>query len=220
MKKLYISVAVAFLSGLVAGAAGTWLYANKKAQEDFDAKLDSVKKQYKRHYIYKESDSSEPKKDDEQAEQEKVQETESYATIASNYSTPIDYTSYAQVDEPVTEGSAPEEEVPDILNDDPTKPRVISEDDYYYEEEMTKLEICLFETEDGDPVLTDEIFDPLDEPYKVITKEDLAGFIAQDETDEIFTVCDSRQCMYSISKQGVSWEDFLRTHPVILDTRY
>lgn len=220
MKKLYISVAVAFLSGVLAGAAGTWLYANKKAQEDFDAKLDSVKKQYKRHYIYKESDSSEEPKVEEQTEQEKVQEVESYTTIASNYSDPIDYTSYTQVDEPVMEGAAPEEEVPDILNDDPTKPRVISEDDYYYEEEMTKLEICLFETEDGDPVLTDEIFDPLDEPYKVITKEDLVGFIAQDETDEIFTVCDSRQCMYSISKQGVSWEDFLRTHPVILDTRY
>lgn len=220
MKKLYISVAIAFLSGVIAGAAGTWVYANKKAQDDFDSKLDSVRKQYKRHYIYKENDSSEPEKDDEQAKQEKIQEVESYTTIASNYSTPIDYTSYTQADEPVTEEDAPEEEVPDILNDDPTKPRVISEDDYYYEEEMTKLEICLFETEDGDPVLTDEIFDPLDEPYKVITKEDLAGFIAQDETDEIFTVCDSRQCMYSISKQGVSWEDFLRTHPVILDTRY
>ena len=220
MKKLYISVAVAFLSGVLAGAAGTWVYANKKAQEDFDSKLDSVKKQYKRHYIYKESYSPKETTVEEQAEQEKVQEVESYTTIASNYSDPIDYTSYTQVDEPVMEGAAPEEEVPDILSDDPTKPRVISEDDYYYEEEMTKLEICLFETEDGDPVLTDEIFDPLDEPYKVITKEDLVGFITQDETDEIFTVCDSRQCMYSISKQGVSWEDFLRTHPVILDTRY
>lgn len=217
MRKLYISVALAFVAGLAAGAAGTWTFANKKAREDFDAKLDSVRKKYKELGSATEnvSDISEETPD------EKADSEESYVEIAKNYSDPVDYTSYTQVESeemvPAEEDTTKEES--DILHNDPTRPRVISEDDYYYEEEMTKLEICLFET-DGDPILTDDAWDPLDEPYKVITKEDLDAFVKQDEEDEIYTLCEARNCMYSISKQGLTWEEFLRANPIIIETRY
>lgn len=217
MRKLYISVALAFVAGLAAGAAGTWTFANKKAREDFDAKLDSVRKKYKELGSVTEnvSDISEETPD------EKADSEETYVEIAKNYSDPVDYTSYTQVESeemvPTEEDTTKEES--DILHNDPTRPRVISEDDYYYEEEMTKLEICLFET-DGDPILTDDAWDPLDEPYKVITKEDLDAFVKQDEEDEIYTLCEARNCMYSISKQGLTWEEFLKANPIIIETRY
>lgn len=217
MRKLYISVALAFVAGLAAGAAGTWTFANKKAREDFDAKLDSVRKKYKELGSVTENvlDISEETPD------EKADSEESYVEIAKNYSDPVDYTSYTQVESeemvPTEEDTTKEES--DILHNDPTRPRVISEDDYYYEEEMTKLEICLFET-DGDPILTDDAWDPLDEPYKVITKEDLDAFVKQDEEDEIYTLCEARNCMYSISKQGLTWEEFLKANPIIIETRY
>lgn len=217
MRKLYISVALAFVAGLAAGAAGTWTFANKKAREDFDAKLDSVRKKYKELGSVTENvlDISEETPD------EKDDSEESYVEIAKNYSDPVDYTSYTQVESeemvPTEEDTTKEES--DILHNDPTRPRVISEDDYYYEEEMTKLEICLFET-DGDPILTDDAWDPLDEPYKVITKEDLDAFVKQDEEDEIYTLCEARNCMYSISKQGLTWEEFLKANPIIIETRY
>lgn len=217
MRKLYISVALAFVAGLAAGAAGTWTFANKKAREDFDAKLDSVRKKYKELGSVTENvlDISEETPD------EKANSEETYVEIAKNYSDPVDYTSYTQVESEemaLTEEDTTKEES-DILHNDPTRPRVISEDDYYYEEEMTKLEICLFET-DGDPILTDDAWDPLDEPYKVITKEDLDAFVEQDEEDEIYTLCEARNCMYSISKQGLTWEEFLKANPIIIETRY
>lgn len=217
MRKLYISVALAFVVGVAAGAAGTWTFANKKAREDFDAKLDSVRKKYKERCNATETvpDISEETPD------ENVDSEESYVEIAKSYSDPVDYTSYTQADSEeiaLTEEDTTKEES-DILHNDPTRPRVISEDDYYYEEEMTKLEICLFETE-GDPILTDDAWDPLDEPYKVITKEDLDSFVNQDEEDEIYTLCEARNCMYSISKQGLTWEEFLKANPIIIETRY
>lgn len=226
MNKLYISVAVAFISGIAAGAAGAWAYAHKKAQEDFDAKLDSVRKEYKRYYIEKSEEPENSKEDDSvnaPAETEEV--VENYVSIASTYSNPIDYTSYTPVaSTPPKSDSDAEKEMADILKeDDPTRPRIIPEDEYYYyseDETTTKLDIWLFKSEDGDLVLTDETFDPLDEPYKVITKEDLEEFSSQEEMDETYTVCESRDCVYSICKQQMSWEEFLRTHPVILDTRY
>ena len=217
MRKLYISVALAFVAGVAAGAAGTWTFANKKAREDFDAKLDSVRKKYKER-----CNSTENVPDiSEETSDENVDSEETYVEIAKSYSDPVDYTSYTQADSEevaLTEEDTTKEES-DILHNDPTRPRVISEDDYYYEEEMTKLEICLFETE-GDPILTDDAWDPLDEPYKVITKEDLDSFVKQDEEDEIYTLCEARNCMYSISKQGLTWEEFLKANPIIIETRY
>ena len=229
MKKLYICAAIAFVSGVAAGVTGAWAYVNKKAQEDFDAKLDSVRKEYKRYYTEKTDapDESIPEETSDQTQEvvEKTEDVNSYQDIASSYSNPIDYTSYTPS---VVESSAdPEEEAKeasDILPkpNDPTRPSVITEDDYFYysEGEMTQLDIWFFKTEDGDVVLTDDTFDPLDEPYKVITKEDLDAFASQEDTDEIYTICTSRDCVYSICKQAMSWEEFLSTHPVILDTRY
>lgn len=217
MRKLYISVALAFIAGVAAGAAGTWTFANKKAREDFDVKLESVRKKYKER-----CNATEDAVDiSEEIPDENDNSEETYVEIAKNYSDPVDYTSYTQVESEeiaLPEDNAAKEES-DILHNDPTRPRVISEDDYYYEEEMTKLEICLFET-DGDPILTDDAWDPLDEPYKVITKEDLDAFVKQDDEDEIYTLCEARNCMYSISKQGLTWEEFLRANPIIIETRY
>ena len=51
MKKLYISIAVAFIAGIASGAAVTWNVARKKAEEDFNNRLESVKAKYRDAFI-------------------------------------------------------------------------------------------------------------------------------------------------------------------------
>ena len=217
MKKLYISIAVAFIAGIASGAAVTWNVARKKAEEDFNNRLESVKAKYRDAFIEKVvGEHEEAKKDDEN---DKNQERAIYDSIADNYSGSIDYTAYSSATDSIDEFPEEDEEEIDIPKNDPSRPRVISDEEYYDEPDMTKLEICLFENGDNS-VLTDDQYDPLEEPYKVITKDDLNAFLAQDDVDEIFTVCDARNCMYAIEKQGQSSDECLRHNPVILDTRY
>lgn len=222
MKKLYISIAVAFIAGVASGAAATWNYARKKAEADFNNRLESVKAKYRDAFIEKvtgkvvEEVTKVEEKNDEEV---KNQERTIYDSIADNYSGSIDYTAYSSATDSIDEFPEEDEEEIDIPKNDPSRPRVISDEEYYDEPDMTKLEICLFENGDNS-VLTDDQYDPLEEPYKVITKDDLNAFLAQDDVDEIFTVCDARNCMYAIEKQGQSWDEFLKHNPVILDTRY
>lgn len=225
MSKVYIYAAGAFVAGLAAGALATWKFANEKAKADFDEKLESVRNDYKDLYsrimVSEDKPSDEPKDANDEKKVEITQkDVNTYELYAGTYDKNVDYTSYSK-DNAVEESSSEEDEddSPDIYRNDPSRPRVISDEEYYDEPDMNKLSICLFE-DDENPVLTDDAWDPLEEPYKVITKEDLEMFLAQDDVDEIFTVCEARNCMYSIEKQGQNWDTFLKHNPIIIETGY
>lgn len=225
MSKVYIYAAGAFLAGLATGALTAWKFANEKAQRDLEEKLKSVKDDYKELYSRIMITDESPEKDNPEDTSENFTEKDrtEYESFAGNYnpnSKKVDYTSYSSSDKtPEEPADEKDEDDPDIYRNDPSRPRVITAEEYYDEPDMNKISICLFE-DDENPVLTDDVWDPLEEPYKVITKEDLEEFLAQDDDDEIFTVCEARNCMYSIEKQGQNWGTFLKHNPIIIETGY
>ena len=47
--------------------------------------------------------------------------------------------------------------------------------------------------------------------------EAMRVFINNKDQDEIFTKSDARDCLYSICKQGETWEEFVQNHPIIIE---
>lgn len=213
MNKTYIYAAIALVVG-AAGGAATGVYISKKRYEARLAEeVESVKVSYTRYIRECREKSS------ENTPQETVEEPSEYTTytaIAGNYALNIekgaaeqnvDYTSYA--DESDSSGN------PDIPAS--STPVVVSED-YYYENEddYTKIEIYLFD----DGFMSDEDYEPIEDPNKIVQKADISKFLADDEHDELFTKVDAKKCLYCISKQGETWDEVLRRHPFILETNY
>lgn len=202
MGKGYFTLLVSFALGVASGSAIAWIISNEKAQRDFEQKLNSVREEYKKYY----SNQTVEERDDDYCDSDFIEDqvsdgdVNSYTSLAKTYDEPIDYTAFSQA------------------NDD-QGPVVITSEEYSEEEEYTKLEINFFE--DGESyILTDETYDPIDDVSKIVSKRDLEEFIYQSDEDELFTKCESKKCMYSIMKNGITWEEFLRGHPIILDTRY
>lgn len=202
MSKGYFTLLVSFALGAASGSAIAWIISNEKAQRDFEQKLNSVREEYKKYY----SNQTVEEHDDDYHDSDFIEDqvsdgdVNSYSSLAKAYDEPIDYTAFSQA------------------NDD-QGPVVITSEEYSEEEEYTKLEINFFE--DGESyILTDETYDPIDDISKIVSKRDLEEFIYQSDEDELFTKCESKKCMYSIMKNGITWEEFLRGHPIILDTRY
>ena len=214
MNKTYIYAAIALLVG-AAGGAATGVYISKKKYEARLAEeVESVKVSYSRYIRECREKSSEDTPAHEDVDD--PQEYTTYTAIAGNYALAlekgaseqtVDYTSYA--DE--TNSS----ESPDISHS--STPVVVSED-YYYENEddYTKIEIYLFD----DGFMSDEDYEPIEDPNKIVQKADISKFLSDDENDELFTKVDAKKCLYCISKQGETWDEVLRRHPFILETNY
>lgn len=212
MGKGYFTLLVSFALGAASGSAIAWIISNEKAQRDFEQKLNSVREEYKKYYSNQTVEEHNEDYHDSDFIEDQVSggdfnsyvssdgDFNSYVSLAKTYDEPIDYTAFSQA------------------NDD-QGPVVITSEEYSEEEEYTKLEINFFE--DGESyILTDETYDPIDDISKIVSKRDLEEFISQSDEDELFTKCESKKCMYSIMKNGITWEEFLRGHPIILDTRY
>lgn len=230
MNKNYILAAVSFVLGVGSGFGGAYIYLKKKHEEKLAEEVDSLKKAYGRQLrrnvseIISNDISEEDSANDENGNSDYVDMVDrlGYDGDTSEKQL-IDYTSHYSKSDPVDEFPEDTSSYSDLPNDDPYRPRVISDEEYYdYEDAYERIEINLFENESDntDYTLTDTAWEPLEEPFKVICKEDLENFIKQDEEDEIFTVCEGRRCVYSIMKQGQSWEEFLKNNPVIIETRY
>ena len=231
MNKTYIFAAVGFVAGVASGIGATYLYFKKLHEEKLAKEVASLKEVYgrqsKNHSSNDEQKSTDISENEElKKESKKLSDALGYSGSESELSVTLnknhDYTTH--FDEKEIDEEFPEDEKNDYIDlpaDDPYRPRVISDVEYYDEPDMEKIEINLFEgPEPTDYVLTDTSWEPLEEPYKVIVKDDLIAFINQNEEDEIFTICEGRNCMYSIMKQGQSWETFLKNNPVIVETRY
>ena len=214
MNKTYIYAAIALVVG-AAGGAATGVYISKKRYEARLAEeVESVKVSYTRYIRENREKSS-----DDTPIREYVadpQEYTTYTAIAGNYALTlekgaaeqtVDYTSYA--DETDSSGN------PDIP---PSSTPVVVPEDYYYENEddYTKIEIYLFD----DGFMSDEDYEPIEDPNKIVQKADISKFLADDENDELFTKVDAKKCLYCISKQGETWDEVLRRHPFILETNY
>ena len=214
MNKTYIYAAIALLVG-AAGGAATGVYISKKKYEARLAEeVESVKVSYTRYIRECREKSSENTPAHEDVDD--PQEYTTYTAIAGNYALAlekgaaeqtVDYTSYA--DETDSSGN------PDIP---PSSTPVVVSEDYYYENEddYTKIEIYLFD----DGFMSDEDYEPIEDPNKIVQKADISKFLSDDENDELFTKVDAKKCLYCISKQGETWDEVLRRHPFILETNY
>lgn len=214
MNKTYIYAAIALVVG-AAGGAATGVYISKKRYEARLAEeVESVKASYTR-YIRENREKSSDKTPIHEYVAD-PQEYTTYTAIAGNYALSlekgaaeqtVDYTSYA--DETASSVN------PDIP---PSSTPVVVPEDYYYENEddYTKIEIYLFD----DGFMSDEDYEPIEDPNKIVQKADISKFLADDENDELFTKVDAKKCLYCISKQGETWDEVLRRHPFILETNY
>lgn len=219
-----ICTTVGFIFGAAIGSAISWLVANKQYAERMAKELESYKK------AVKELASKDDDKEDKHFTEDEQEEI--YQEIARNYDSeieqatkdqPIDYTSFTMHDsfmDAVNENrnfikqaiSEPIEDA-DIDKNDPERPYVISDEEYYDDDVTTKIELFLFD----DCLLTDENWDPIEEPEKIIPMEAMRVFINNKDQDEIFTKSDARDCLYSICKQGETWEEFVQNHPIIIE---
>ena len=198
MNKTYIYAAIALVVG-AAGGAATGVYISKKRYEARLAEeVESVKVSYTRYIRECREKSSEDTPAHEAVDD--PQEYTTYTAIAGNYALAlekgaaeqtVDYTSYA--DETDSSGN------PDIP---PSSTPVVVSEDYYYENEddYTKIEIYLFD----DGFMSDEDYEPIEDPNKIVQKADISKFLADDENDELFTKVDAKKCLYCINKQGVT----------------
>lgn len=229
MNKATVSAVISFVLGIGMGAAGSYVYLKKQHEERLAREVESLKEAYGRKQSPTKNiddildDRTQRELQDEAVKQVKdlvnrlgYDDTDISAPVTMNN----DYTRYFDGKDSIDE--FPEDDSDDYIDlpkNDPSRPRVITDEEYYDEPDMEKIEINLFEN-GADYVLTDTSWEPLEEPYKVITKTDLEAFMKQHDEDEIYTVCDARHCMYSITKQGQSWDEFLKNNPVIVETRY
>lgn len=217
MNKTYIYAAIALVVG-AAGGAATGVYISKKRYEARLAEeVESVKASYTRYIRECREKSSENTSAHEDVENDDdLQEYTTYTAIAGNYALSIekgaaeqtvDYTSYTD--------ESDSSRNPDIP---PSSTPVVVSEDYYYENEddYTKIEIYLFD----DGFMSDEDYEPIEDPNKIVQKADISKFLADDENDELFTKVDAKKCLYCISKQGETWDEVLRRHPFILETNY
>ena len=209
---------VAMIFGAVIGGGLAYVYATQEYEKRMRKELDSYKRALDALDMQETTVEDEPENDiSEETPQGTV-----YEEMAHNYDReiaiaaedqPIDYTEFAVKQSRDYIRNAINDPVEDSENDhDPEKPYVISDEEFYDDEDYTKIELFLFD----DYLLTDEFWDPLEEPEKVIPMKDLKKFV-EDEEDEIFTRSDSRRCIYTITKQDETWDEFVKRHPVILE---
>ena len=214
--------AVAFMAmifGAVIGGGLAYVYATQEYEKRMRKELDSYKRALDALDMQEATVEDEPEND--------ISEETSHGTVyeelAHNYDReiaiaaedqPIDYTEFAVNQSRDYIRNAINDPVEDSENDhDPEKPYVISDEEFYNDEDFTKIELFLFD----DYLLTDEFWDPLEEPEKVIPMADLKKFVEDNEEDEIFTRSDSRHCIYTITKQDETWDEFVKRHPIILE---
>ena len=229
MTKANVSAIVSFVLGIAIGVSGSYIYLKKRHEKQLAREVESLKEVYGRKKSSTASiddildDRTQRELQDEAVKQVKdLVNRLGYdnSDISAPVTTNNDYTSYFDGKDSIDEFPEDDtDEYIDLPKNNPSRPRVITDEEYYDEPDMEKIEINLFEN-GVDYVLTDTSWEPLEEPYKVITKADLEAFVEQHDEDEIYTVCDARHCMYSIMKQGQSWDEFLKNNPVIVETRY
>ena len=210
---------VAMIFGAVIGGGLAYVYATQEYEKRMRKELDSYKRALDALDMQETTVEDEPENDIS----EETPHGTVYEEMAHNYDReiaiaaedqPIDYTEFAVKQSRDYIRNAINDPVEDSENDhDPEKPYVISDEEFYDDEDYTKIELFLFD----DYLLTDEFWDPLEEPKKVIPMKDLKKFVEDDEEDEIFTRSDSRRCIYTITKQDETWDEFVKRHPVILE---
>lgn len=211
--------AIAMIFGAVIGGGLAYVYATQEYENRMRKELDSYKRALDALDMQEATVEDEPENDIS----EETPHGTVYEEMAHNYDReiaiaaedqPIDYTEFAVKQSRDHIRNAINDPVEDSENDhDPEKPYVISDEEFYNDEDSTKIELFLFD----DYLLTDEFWDPLEEPEKVIPMADLKKFVEDNEEDEIFTRSDSRHCIYTITKQDETWDEFVKRHPIILE---
>lgn len=226
MNKTYICAAISAIIGVAAGAGAGWYVAHKNYEIRLAKEVDSVRATYAR--CIRERNAEKKYSVNVYNSTGTVDEPTDVSNNEVDEFKDKDYTSYFDPSKT---------ETPDISKDDDSissgyypdgssEPRVIDEDEYYDEydnDAISNVEIYLFDKDfsidSKDPFMTDDRYEPIEDPESIISKKDLLLFIESDK-DEIFTRSDSRNCIYCIEKQGETWAETLKRHPIILETNY
>lgn len=233
MNKTYIYAAISFVTGIAAGSVAGWFVSKKRYETMLEEQVESVKDIYARAFLNIDDEdnahNSDILKNVAKEAFEQKRNHDEYIEIAGNYDSEIkkasnnqavDYTkAYSDKDSIDDFPEATEDDcIPEINS--PDYPRVLDDEEYYEiidnDESWSKLEINLFD----DGMITDEMYDPIEEPYKVIPKNALEAFMKNDKEYEIFTISESRHCVYSIMKAGQTWTEYLKAHPIVMETNY
>lgn len=226
MKKAIYILGGAIL-GAVLGGAVSYLYSTKQYEERMAKEIDSYK-QIVGSIMANDEDETPDEPEEPEPEHDILEEDphqkddELYTEIAKTYGEDItmpmsdqviDYTEFAVNQSRDYIKKAISKPVAKTDTRSPDQPYVITDEEFYDDTETTKIELFLFD----DCLLTDENWDPLEEPEKVVPMDALKEFIENDDEDELFTRSDSRECLYNICKQGESWDEFVRKHPIVLE---
>ena len=176
MKKAAIA-AIAMIFGAVIGGGAAYAYATYEYEKRMVKELDSYKRALDALDMTDEKDESddtvEPDAKTDISEEPPVKkDPNDYEEIIQNYDReiaiavedqPVDYTEYAIKQSKDYIKHAIADPIEDSENDhDPAKPYVITDEEYYDDDEYTKIELFLFD----DYLLTDELWDPLEEPER------------------------------------------------------
>lgn len=216
--------------GLVVGAVISWAYCKKQYEERMVKELKSYRKALTSiQESYDKSSSDDSGDSEENVEEDVVAKTadeivnENYDSgieIASNYQA-IDYTAYYH--ERACEKSKAEltdyidSEEDEYDKNDPEQPYVISVEDFQEAREDNERAYDLFLFDDG--LITDECWDPIEDIDKIVPAKALKDFIENESDCELYTKNDARKCYYYIEKQGVTYDYFVRTNPVLMAER-
>ena len=234
MSKALYFLGGAFI-GVVAGGAASWLFAKKKFEKQRDEEVESYKRAFQKNIMAKneklKADAEKARKLDSIVKEAKTQVHEivdshtmtDYENIIKNYETGTDYVSKKQKHDYTAHFSNDTEsddteamDDSDIDANDPYRPYEISDEEFFNDEETTKIELYLF----NDGMLVDESWEPVEEIEKVVPKKIMDEFLANSDKDELFLKSDGRNCLYDVQKQDENWEGFVDRHPIIKETIY
>lgn len=175
MNKAAITAVVAFIGGAAVGCCASYIFLNKKFNEDLDEAVDNVKSFYKTKYHDDVDNSSNDDISENEPETESVQSVESVNTAITNYSTSV--TQFKDED---------------IFQDSDDTIDVISEDEYYgaIREGIEPTEYMYY----ADHILADECSDVIDNIEDTVGRDALSRF-GDENVDSVY-VHNKRLDMY------------------------
>lgn len=179
----------AFLAGAVVGAAGAYIYAKKK----YEDQIESVKKSYADRYDFSDviEENPNPKKPETTPEPNEKPDILAYAAKLRDES----YTNYSSSDR------KPESTPGD-------RPYVISPNEFGEMDDYTTISLMYY----ADQIVADDNDDIVDNVEEIIGFDSLNHF-GEYEDDSVFVRNDARKCDYEILRSLRRYSEILAEKP-------
>lgn len=176
---------ISFSLGAILGGAASVYFLRSRIQAEADAQIESVKQTFMEHWSEKPADvsSKEPKEPDPHMDLKKdirtVKNFNTYEHLARNYGKP------------------------ETIQTDIKSPEVISPNEFGDNEEYPEISYYFF----SDGVVTDENFEPIEDPDSIIGTDSLECFgMNKDDPDSVYIRNDRLRCYIEILKDHRSYK--------------